>query len=63
MELLIDAAAAFELVISAMAYFWGTDNSKILSMEATNSEMMKAPHKALMIEIILPKGDTAATSP
>ena len=63
MELLIDAAAAFELVISAMAYFWGTDNSKILSMDATNNEMMKAPHKALMIDMILPNGDTAATSP
>lgn len=59
----MEAAAALELVISATASFCFSESAKILSMDATKSEMMKAPHKALMMEIILPNGDTAATSP
>lgn len=35
----------------------------MLLIEATRSEIMKAPQSALIIETTLPKGDIAVTSP
>jgi hypothetical protein len=57
------AAAYFELVISATAFLYYSFRSKMLLIEATKSEMIKAPQNALMIEMIRPKGEIAVTSP
>jgi hypothetical protein len=37
--------------------------SKIFEIEPTNIDMIKAPQIALIIEMNLPKGETAVTSP
>lgn len=50
----MDAAACFELVISATALYWLSDKRKISFKDATKADMTKAPQMALMIEITLP---------
>lgn len=59
----MEAAAYLEFVISATASFYCSDNSNIFPIDATKSDMMKAPHRAFTTDTILPKGETAATSP
>jgi hypothetical protein len=36
---------------------------KIPEIDPTSNEIMKAPHNALMMEMILPKGETENISP
>lgn len=57
------AAAYFELVISATALRYGPFKSKMLLIDATRSEIINAPQKAFIIEMIRPNGEIAATSP
>jgi len=62
-EAWIEWAAYLEFVISATAFRWCSFRSNMLLIDATMSEMMKAPQSALIIEINRPKGETATTSP